>query len=398
MARAAPAKETVLPRSVCDQCSRPSSVCLCEHLTTIETRTRVVILQHRRESYVPVGTARLAELVLNRAERHIGVEFEDDVEVQRALANPEAPAILLYPGPDARDLARDPPPGPVTLVVIDGTWWQAAKVLKRNPALQRLPRYALNPAEPSRYRIRREPAEHCVSTIEAIVAALAVLEGDASRVLPALQPFEALVEQQLRFAEERGARRHLQRARERGRSPRAWPWGERSAHLVVAYGEANAWPKGSPLGPQPEVVHWAAERLATGERFEAFVAPRHPLAPSFTHHTQLPPSAVQQGESWERFVERWEAFLEPNDLLCGWGVYSSDLLVREGARVPERLDLRQAALRALRRRPGDVEACAAALGVSVDEPWVTGRTGVRLAALTAVARALLERADDHSDG
>src|SRR5262245_4772232 len=137
---------------------RPTVVCYCAHVAPIETRTRVLILQHRRERDVSIGTARMAALRLPGAELRVGVEFTADHVVRRALDDPERPAVVLFPGGDARDVRVDPPPGPVTLVVLDGTWWQAAKLLKVNPALRALPRYSFSPEVPSRYRLRREPA------------------------------------------------------------------------------------------------------------------------------------------------------------------------------------------------------------------------------------------------
>jgi DTW domain-containing protein len=364
-------------------------VCLCSSLIEVHTHTRIVILQHPRESAVPIGTARLAELAFTNAERHVGVDFGQSAAVRAALGASDAAPILLYPGPESRDLERDPPTGKVTLVVIDGTWWQAAKILKRNAELARLPRYALNPRAPSRYRIRREPAPHCVSTIEAIVDAVIALEGLESGARAALGPFDALVEQQLGFAGERGARRHL--ARERPARAPSIPevLRRRAGDLVVGYGEANAWPRGTPLGPHPEVVHWAAERPFSGERFEALIAPRRPLAPSFSHHSGVCEDLVRQGESWSSFCRRWAAFTRPSDILCGWGYFASELLEAEGAPMPERLDIRRLTGNYLRRKPGEVVDCAALLGADVAPSAVPGRTGVRLGGLSAVVRALV---------
>jgi len=389
-------------RAVCAECERPESVCLCAALVRVPTRTRVVILQHPRESNVPINTARIAEKALPNSERHVGVEFAESAAVQRALANPAAPAILLYPGTGARDLEADPPRGPVTLTVIDGTWWQAQKLFKKNPFLAQLPRYAFDPGAPSRYRIRREPAAHCVSTIEAIVAALRVLErhGDGATTLAGaaergvdalLDPFDAMVEHQLRFAAERRVERHLKKKNPKPHRPLGALLA-RAGDLVVGYGEANAWPRDTPLGQGAELVHFAAERVVTGERFEAFIAPRRPLSPSFAHHTGIAESAVVGAGSWGEFLERWRAFARPTDVLGGWGHYWAQALVGEGLELPEQVDLRELARRYLRERTGDVLDCASKLGEPLSPPWTLGRTGRRAAGAAAVARALLRAA------
>jgi DTW domain-containing protein len=137
------------PRAICTRCRRPESVCYCRHLCAIETRTRVVLLQHPRESDVAIGTARMAHLCLPNSELHVGVHFDGTEALRRIKSASTGPAALLYPGPGAIDVMTHPPAGPVTLVVVDGTWWQARKLLRVNPELAALPRYAFSPPSPS---------------------------------------------------------------------------------------------------------------------------------------------------------------------------------------------------------------------------------------------------------
>lgn len=377
---------------MCERCARPSRVCVCAHVVRVETRTRVVLLQHPREADVPIGTAKLAELGLPNSRRFVGVDFASDPEAVAALSDPGAPAILLYPSEQARPLSEVPSGSGVTLVVVDGTWWQAQKLLKLNPLVRALPHYCLSPSTPSRYRIRREPAIHCVSTIEAVTRALSELEGGAEELERVLAPFDAMVEHQLEFASRKSRRHAVKRPRPDRPPPTLATLAERRAELVIAYGEANAWPKGTPFGSEPEMVHFAAERVASGERFEAFVRPRKPLSPSFEHHTGLAKERALGGDSFAGFRERLAAFLRPDDLLVTWGHYAVEVLRREALELPPHLDLRRAARDHLQESPGDVEACAARLARPPEPAWVDGRTGRRLAGLAAVTNALLERA------
>jgi DTW domain-containing protein len=375
------------PREMCWRCRRPTRVCYCAAVRAIATRTRVVILQHPRESDVPINTARIAELCLSNSALHVGLDFASDRALQAALNDTAAPPILLFPSPGARDLASEPPPGPVTLVVIDGTWWQASKLLKLNPFLQALPRYGLSPVAESRYRIRREPALHCLSTIEALASALEVLEDKPDGLPELLEPFDAMVEMQLGFATRETHPRHRQSALARVR-PLVLPiLNERPESLLIGYGEANAWPYDAREAHAPEVVHWATVRPSTGERFEAYVAPCGPLAPSFEAHSRLVADRICSGESRIHFARRLRAFLRPGDVLATWGFYAAELLRNEGIAMPPLLDLREAALRVLGRRVGQLDDYLTALGVAPGAPWAAGRTGVRLAAM----EALLER-------
>ncbi|RPI67076.1 MAG: NAD-dependent epimerase/dehydratase family protein, partial [Ignavibacteriae bacterium] len=81
--------------------------------------TRVVILQHPREKDMPIGTARMAALCLPQARLHVGVDWDGRHVLRDATSAPARPAILLWPGPGARDILTEPPAGPVTLIVVD---------------------------------------------------------------------------------------------------------------------------------------------------------------------------------------------------------------------------------------------------------------------------------------
>src|SRR6185295_6068261 len=130
------------PRPTCTACRRPTTACYCRLVVPLRTRTRVVVLQHPRERDVPINTGRIAALCLPDAEVHVGVTWEGTPALERVLSDPARPAALLYPGPGATDVEREPPTEPITLVVIDGTWWQARKIVRANRTLSSLPRYA----------------------------------------------------------------------------------------------------------------------------------------------------------------------------------------------------------------------------------------------------------------
>jgi DTW domain-containing protein YfiP len=176
---------------------RPKVVCYCEFITELETRTRVLLLQHPRERDVGIGTARIAKLSLPNSELRVGVDFSEDPVVKKAVTEN---AYLLFPSKTAIDLHEVNQDKPITLVVVDGTWWQARKLWRRNPMIAALPHVRFTPNAPSNYRIRREPADHCVATIEALAHVLGTLEGDPERFQTMLTPFHKMVEKQLEYA------------------------------------------------------------------------------------------------------------------------------------------------------------------------------------------------------
>ncbi len=183
-----------MSRSRCERCLRPTGHCLCPLIPQLSSRTRVLVLQHPSEANHALNTARLAALGLNNAELKVGEVFED---LAQLLECPGYQARLLFPADDAQPLqAYAPSQEPMLLVVPDGTWRKARKLLHLNPLLAALPRVTLEAAPVSRYRLRKAPGPGALSTLEAIVEALQALEAPTS-FEPLLRPFDALIEGQI---------------------------------------------------------------------------------------------------------------------------------------------------------------------------------------------------------
>lgn len=183
-----------MSRIHCERCLRPQTHCLCALIPRLDSRTRVLLLQHASEVNHALNTARLAALGLRNAELRVGEVFED---LEQWLTQPGYRTGLLFPGEGAQALqAYAGDERPWLLVVPDGTWRKARKLLHVNPLLATLPRVTLGALQPSRYRLRKAPGEGALSTIEAVTQALNVLEAPA--LFDALlRPFDALIEGQI---------------------------------------------------------------------------------------------------------------------------------------------------------------------------------------------------------
>ncbi|MEJ5040684.1 DTW domain-containing protein [Pseudomonas sp. B21-036] len=183
-----------MSRIHCERCLRPQTHCLCTLIPRLDSRTRVLLLQHPSEVNHALNTARLAALGLRNAELRVGEVFED---LEQWLTQPGYRTGLLFPGEGAQALqAYAGDERPWLLVVPDGTWRKARKLLHVNPLLATLPRVTLGALQPSRYRLRKAPGEGALSTIEAVTQALNVLEAPA--LFDALlRPFDALIEGQI---------------------------------------------------------------------------------------------------------------------------------------------------------------------------------------------------------
>jgi len=215
-------------RVMCYRCFWPQSLCWCASLRPMATRTRFVFLMSPKEfKEEKAGTGRLTHLCLPNSELRMGQGFEQDEAVQALLADPANHCVLLYPGVTALNLTEagsstddccgNPGVGRLACAVaeeqgssvakpmddragrveqsgselvalrsqlesrrlvvflLDATWGGARKLLRLSPGLQRLPRIMFTPTSPSRYIIKQQPQEGCLSTLEAVHELLLVL-------------------------------------------------------------------------------------------------------------------------------------------------------------------------------------------------------------------------------
>jgi DTW domain-containing protein YfiP len=199
---------------MCYRCFWPQALCWCPSLVPMATRTRFVFLMHPKEfKEEKAGTGRLTHLCLPNSELHMGKGFDDHAPVQAVLNDPANCCVLLYPGVQAVNLsdAAQLPAfrarlGSRRLVVflLDATWSGARKMLRLSPCLQRLPRLMFTPAAPSRYVIKQQPQEGCLSTLEAVHELLGVLASagldDYPRPEQLLSLFQRMQDFQIRCA------------------------------------------------------------------------------------------------------------------------------------------------------------------------------------------------------
>lgn len=180
-------------REMCYRCFWPKSLCWCPTLQPMETRTRFVFLMHPKEfKQEKAGTGRLTHLCLPNSAIRMGMAFDDDEEVQTLITDPQCYSVLLYPGKEALNLSEAfTPAGAATgaftalrveltrrrlvVFILDATWSGARKMLRLSPSLQRLPRIMFTPSAPSRFIIKQQPVEGCLSTLEATHELLTVL-------------------------------------------------------------------------------------------------------------------------------------------------------------------------------------------------------------------------------
>ncbi|MFY8156208.1 MAG: DTW domain-containing protein, partial [Rhabdaerophilum sp.] len=125
----------------------------------------------------------------------------DAMAAKRSCTAVSSVLTFCPPGPAARNLSRgelapaDYAGKQLVVLRLDATWACARTMLRLSPTLQALPRIMFTPTAPSRFIIKQQPQEGCLSTLEAThetllarcqMAAVRLARGPIARDLPAL--------------------------------------------------------------------------------------------------------------------------------------------------------------------------------------------------------------------
>ena len=160
----------------CPRCWLREGFCICAEVPKLQLRTEVVLVRHEREAWKSTGTARVA---LQALERSRLLEYgEDGATTDEALRPLADGAALLFPETGVAPAPLPEPPR--RLIVLDGTWRQTRRMLKKLPSLAAVPRLVLPEKTTAPLRLRESDDPLGRSTLEAIADALDVLEGPAA--------------------------------------------------------------------------------------------------------------------------------------------------------------------------------------------------------------------------
>jgi len=185
-----------MKRAHCPQCMRPVSACYCHLIEPLNNLWPVFILQHSGEARHALGTARIAALGL---ENCVLKTLTDSAQTSGQTVNQllSFAPVLIYPGIEAAPVADLQASSPRPLLFIDATWRKSRRLLFETPELAHLPRYALHDMPASRYRIRRSNQPDAVSTLEAVVYTLELLETAPAKYVSLLNAMDWMIAQQI---------------------------------------------------------------------------------------------------------------------------------------------------------------------------------------------------------
>jgi len=194
-------------RTVCYNCYRPKSSCMCTYITPVETRTRFIILMHPKEfRKTKNGTGHFTHLSLPNSELYVGIDFRDHHKINEIINDPDNLSYVLYPSKESivlNDHAIGEENKKSVVFLIDSTWPCSRAILSASPNIASLPKVSFRHTKSSAFTFKTQPKEYCLSTMESTLCLLELLnrhkvENIKKEALENfLLPFHKMVEYQL---------------------------------------------------------------------------------------------------------------------------------------------------------------------------------------------------------
>lgn len=180
-------------KAPCLNCGLHQNLCICSQIPSLNLKTRVCLVIHRKELKRTTNTGQLAIKSLTNSEMRIrGTQDKRSLDLSDLLT-PHYRTILFYPSEDAEELNADflqQSSLPIQLIVPDGNWRQASKVYSRHPELKDIPKVKISSPNFAKHHLRTEHSEEGMATLQAIAFALAIIEGDQA-IAPLFKLYDA---------------------------------------------------------------------------------------------------------------------------------------------------------------------------------------------------------------
>ena len=196
-------------REKCYNCFRPKSSCMCGYISAIPTETKFVLLMHPKEfKKVKNNTGFFTHLSLSNSEVFIGIDFSNHTQINEIIKTHES--YILFPSDDAVNLTTHNPkesPKKLAIFIIDSTWACAKKIFIQSSNLNQLRHLSFSTTKKSNYKIKEQPHENYLSTIESTLVVLELLnkwqiEKISFKSLDNfLNPFEEMIKYQQEIIE-----------------------------------------------------------------------------------------------------------------------------------------------------------------------------------------------------
>ncbi len=162
----------------CAGCRLVPTHCMCDVRPSVPTRAGMCLLMGDIEALKPSNTGWLVADVVVDTFAFGWTRTETDPTLLTLLADPQWQPYVVFPGEYAAparvihavgDVPASSDKRPL-FILLDGTWAEARKMFRKSPYLERFPVLSLEPAQLSRYQLRRARRDDhfCISEVAAL--------------------------------------------------------------------------------------------------------------------------------------------------------------------------------------------------------------------------------------
>ena len=167
----------------CSKCGLPIITCICKSIKEVETKAKFVILSSEKEVYRNTNTANLLKQINTKStEIIIWKRGEIPSSILSYINNGIYNVYLVFPimnkEMEIRKAKYNKDNNTPVFIIVDGTWREAWKIIRKSDYLKNLPILSLETNRVSKFTLRRGQEEGNLCTIEAAMELLKINDED----------------------------------------------------------------------------------------------------------------------------------------------------------------------------------------------------------------------------
>ncbi|MCG7584182.1 tRNA-uridine aminocarboxypropyltransferase [Photobacterium sp. OFAV2-7] len=178
----------------CSRCGFQHN-CICHTEPRLSSKARFILLTHPKELGKDTNTGELMLRTLPDSQRYTWDRVNPPAALLDEIRASGNQPWLLFPCDEkhpATVYQSEPDKQPL-FILLDATWQEARKMVRKSPWLAQLPRLSLNPSSASAYQLRRNQQAGNLCTCEAGIALLEML-GEAEQAVQLNDYFQAFID------------------------------------------------------------------------------------------------------------------------------------------------------------------------------------------------------------
>lgn len=171
-------------RDICMTCGMVLSQCMCHVEINLQAHSEFWLLVHANEFERTSNTGRLIEKSLESTKVFKWDRVCPPKELLDLLESDDYQIYLVMAGDKEeekkRQVSYQPSHKKTVFLILDGTWKEVRKILRKSPYLDKLAILSIQPDAKTAYDLRRSSEDHHLCTVETAIALLDLTQDHTS--------------------------------------------------------------------------------------------------------------------------------------------------------------------------------------------------------------------------